>query len=73
MGDMSHVQWPCPTPRSSRHASGCIKTTASDTPSGKGQLLRHRLARRRRRPDDSGRWLAAHRRESPDDYSAALE
>lgn len=45
MGDMGHVQWPCPTSTTPARR-GCIKTTAS-TPHRVRAAVRHRGARRR--------------------------
>lgn len=50
MGDMGHVQWPCPTSIIPARR-GCIKTTAS-TPPRVRAAVRHRLARAGGAPDD---------------------
>ena len=51
MGDMGHVQWPCPTSIIPARR-GCIKTTASTPPSGKGQLFATAWRAPAERPDD---------------------
>lgn len=59
MGDMGHVQWPCPT-LDHPGTPWLYKDNRFDTPSGKGQLFATAWrARRRSARMTSGRWCSA--------------
>lgn len=58
MGDMGHVQWPCPT-LDHPGTPWLYKDNRFDTPSGKGSCSPPHGARRRSARMTSGRWCSA--------------
>ncbi len=58
MGDMGHVQWPCPT-LDHPGTPWLYKDNRFDTPSGKGQLFATAWRARRSARMTSGRWCSA--------------